>query len=101
MSPSCDSLSTILKMTVAPTCDTPKRMGPSMSRHPPVKMLLVLTCLLNPSHHPACDASPECSAEVQLFKEQKEKAEKVMIHSLILSNEIVVNGDSMILQILK
>lgn len=37
-------------------------------------MVLVFACLLNSSHHPACGASTDCSAEVQLFKEQKEKA---------------------------
>ena len=44
---------------------------------PPVAMLLVFTCLLNSSHHPACNASTDCSAEVQLFQEQKDKAVEV------------------------
>ena len=53
-------------VAAAPLCNTLKRMGPLMFWHPPVKMLLVLICLLNPSDHPGCNASPE-----------HEKAEKV------------------------
>ena len=43
----------------------------------PIAMILVFTCLLNSSHHPACSATAECSGEVAAYKNAKEKAEKV------------------------
>ena len=47
--------------------------------HPrsPVTMILVFTCLLNSSHHPACSATTECSGEVEAYKIAKEKADEV------------------------